>query len=93
MFEKIKEKGNHIGLVVGITVMALPSLAFADATTPTSMLDAGVTDILGDFAADIVPTVLALIGMLVPVGLTLWALGFGIKKGLSFIQRRAGSSI
>jgi len=78
---------------VATLIMVTGIQAFADVATPTSMLDGEVTTIIQDFAADIVPTVLALIAILVPVGLTLWAIGFAIKKGLSFLQRKASKSL
>ena len=59
----------------------------------TSLLNAEVTKIITGFAGDIVPTVLGLVGILVPVGLTLWAVGFGVKKGLSFLKKNANKSI
>jgi len=61
--------------------------------TGTSILTTEVTTIVEQFGADLVPTVVALIGILVPVGLTLWAIGFAVKKGLRFLQRQAKKSI
>jgi hypothetical protein len=61
--------------------------------TGTSILTTEVTTIVEQFGADLVPTVVALIGILVPVGLTLWAIGFAVKKGLRFLQRQANKSI
>lgn len=60
---------------------------------PTSLLNSDVTALITGFAGDIVPTVLALIAILVPVGLTMWAIGFAIKKGLSYIQKKANKSV
>lgn len=60
---------------------------------PTSLLTTEVTALVTGFAQDIQPTVLELIGIIVPVGLGLWALGFGIKKGISYLQRRASKAI
>lgn len=57
------------------------------------MLPAEVQTILTNFAADIVPTVLALVGILVPVALTLFGISFGVKKGLAFIQKRAKQTL
>lgn len=59
----------------------------------TSLLTTEVATVVSGFAADIMPTVLELIGIIVPVGLGLWALGFGIKKGISYLQRRASKAI
>lgn len=74
-------------------VMGTGAVAFADQATPTSLLDDGVMNIIKDFAADIVPTVVALIGVLVPVGLTLWGIGFAVKKGINFLQKRAKQAV
>lgn len=59
----------------------------------TSLLNASVTSLITDFAADMVPTVLAIVAIVVPVGLTLWAIGFGIKKGVGYIQKRASKAV
>lgn len=59
----------------------------------TSLISAEVTDLITGFAGDIVPTVMSLVGILVPVGLTLWAIGFGVKKGLAFLKKNANKSI
>lgn len=59
----------------------------------TSLLNASVTSLISDFAADMVPTVLAIVAIVVPVGLTLWAIGFGIKKGVGYIQKRASKAV
>jgi hypothetical protein len=58
---------------------------------PTSLLNADVTALITGFAGDIVPTVLALVAILIPVGLTLWAIGFGVRKGIAFIQKKGFS--
>lgn len=59
----------------------------------TSLIGSEVTDLIAGFAGDVVPTVMSLVGILVPVGLTLWAIGFGIKKGLAFLKKNANKSI
>ena len=59
----------------------------------TSLLTTDVTAIISGFAGDIVPTVLGLIAILVPVGLTLWAIGFGVKKGIAFLQKKASKAV
>ena len=45
------------------------------------------------FAANIVPTVIALLVIIVPVGLTLWAIGFGLKKGLNYLKKSGKSAV
>jgi hypothetical protein len=52
-----------------------------------------VTDIISDFAGDLVPTVIGLLTIIVPVGLSLWAIGFGVKKALNYLQRSAKKSV
>jgi len=59
----------------------------------TSLLDGSVTSMISGFAGDVVPTVLGLIAIVVPVGLSLWAIGFGIKKGLDYIQSKTSNTI
>lgn len=61
--------------------------------TGTSLLTTETTALINGFAADLLPTVIALIGILVPVGLTLWAVGFGVKKGISYLQRKASKAV
>lgn len=61
--------------------------------TGSSLLNASVTNLITGFAADMVPTVLAIVAIVVPVGLTLWAIGFGIKKGVGYIQKRASKAV
>ena len=63
-----------------------------DATT-VSLLDSSVKTLISGFGSNLVPTVMDLIGILVPVGLTLWAIGFGVKKGIRFLQANASKSI
>ena len=92
MKKYFQKKWSALCLVV-LMVMAMATNAFAGVTTPTSLLDAGVVTIINDFAADLKPTVLDLIGIIIPVGLALWAIGFGIKKGLAFLQRRAQRTV
>lgn len=58
----------------------------------TSLLTSDVSTIITGFAGQIVPTVLALIAIVVPVGLTCWAIGFGIKKGIGYLQRNASKA-
>lgn len=45
------------------------------------------------FASQIVPTVVELLAIIVPVGLSCWAIGFGLKKGIAYIQRNAKKSV
>lgn len=92
MLKRVSSKVK-IGIMSASLVAMSCVSSFADTTSPTSMLDAEAKTIVQDFGADIVPTVLDLIKILVPVGLTLWGIGFAVKKGISFLQRRAKSSL
>jgi hypothetical protein len=87
---------NHKVAIIGATTSAIlftvPTMASA-ADTATSLLTPEVTATISGFAANIVPTILALIAILVPVGLTLWAIGFGVKKGIAFLQKKASKAI
>lgn len=62
-------------------------------TGPTSLLNAEVSTVISGFAAQLMPTVIDLIEIIVPVGLALWAVSFGVKKGLSWLQRRAQKAV
>lgn len=61
--------------------------------TGTSLLTPETTGIISGFAADMVPTVLALIAIIVPVGLAMWGIGFGIRKGITYLQKRASNAL
>lgn len=74
------------------STMAL-SLAVTVGATATSLLPDEVTTMVTDFSADIVPTALGLLTILVPIGLTLWAIGFGVKKAIAFVQRKANKAV
>lgn len=57
-----------------------------------SLLTPEVKTMITNFATSIVPTVMDLLGVIVPVGLTLWAIGFGVKKGIGYLQKRASKT-
>ena len=64
--------------------------------TPTpfaSILPVAAADMITGFAARLLPTILALVVIIIPVGLTLWAVAFGIKKGINFLQKKASTAI
>lgn len=61
--------------------------------TPTSLLPAEVSTMITDFSGQIVPTVLALLAIIVPVGLTCWAISLGIKKAIGYLQTRASKAL
>lgn len=92
MLKKLSRKAKVIALSATLTVVStVPS--FADQTTPTSMLSDDAKNVILDFAADIVPTVIDLVAVLVPVGLTLWGIGFAVRKGINFLQKRANKAV
>jgi len=62
-------------------------------TEPTSLLTPPVIAIITNFAAQIVPTVLSILVIVVPVGLSCWAIGFATKKALSMLQKKASKAL
>lgn len=74
-------------------VSVVSTMAVTVGAESTSLLPAEATTIISDFAGQIVPTVISLITIIVPVGLTCWAIGFGVKKGISVLQRRASKAL
>lgn len=83
----------RVPLTTLTSCMSMGVVAFAGEATPTSLMDDSVLQIVKDFAADIVPTVMAIVAVVVPVGLTLWGISFAVKKGIAFLQRRASKSV
>jgi hypothetical protein len=61
--------------------------------TPGSLLPNEVVTTITNFSGDIVPTVLGIIAIVVPVGLACWAIGFGVKKGIAFLQKKASKAV
>lgn len=58
-----------------------------------SLITSEVATVISGFASSLMPTVLALVAIVIPVGLSLWALGFGLRKGIGYLQRLAQRSI
>jgi len=58
-----------------------------------SLITEEITTLISGIAGDMVPTVLSLIAIIVPVGLSLWAVGFGVKKGIGFLQKKAKTAL
>jgi fluoride ion exporter CrcB/FEX len=90
---KVKEKASKAKVAILASTMTALSTVTAFAEEGTSLIPAEVNTIIEGFAADIVPTVLGLIAILVPVGLTLWSIGFAVKKGLSFLKKNANKAV
>lgn len=59
----------------------------------TSLLTSEITTMVSNFASSIIPTVMGILTIVVPVGLAAWAIGFGVKKGLGYLQRKASKAI
>lgn len=57
-----------------------------------NLLPAEVTTLLTAQAGNIVPTTLAVIAIVIPVGIACWAIGLAVKKGLNFLQRKASKA-
>lgn len=85
---------KYFSLIIVAIVMAITTIAsFADVTTPTSMLDPAVSSQIANLAADLKPTILAMIAIIIPAGLAIWAIGFGIKKGLGVLKGQAKKAV
>jgi mannose/fructose/N-acetylgalactosamine-specific phosphotransferase system component IID len=95
--EKIKDSSaavkQRVAMFVGLLAVGAVSTAPAYAATGTSMLDSATTGIIQGFADNLVPTVLGLIAIVIPVWLALWAISFAVKKGLTFLMRKAKSAL
>ncbi len=95
--KKVIEKKHQISVfaitVFVVTATTINSYANDDTYVAKSFLDDEVTSMLVNIGADLVKTVLALVVMLVPVGLTLWGIGFGVKKGLGMLKKNASKAI
>ncbi len=62
-------------------------------TTGSSLITSDITDMVTSFANSLLPTVMAVLTIVVPVGLTLWAVGFAIKKGINYLQSKASKTV
>ncbi|WP_113673782.1 hypothetical protein [Vallitalea guaymasensis] len=81
-------------MVMALTMTLTSATAFAEGEyAPRSMLDSQIQTLLVNTGSDLVQTVLALVVILLPVGLTLWGIGFGVKKGLNFLKKNANKAI
>lgn len=58
-----------------------------------SLLPAEVSTLISLQAANIIPTVVALLQIIVPIGMACWALGMGIKKAITAIEKKASKAI
>ena len=89
----MKLKKMFLMLCVMVSVMAMSVVsAFATGATPRtpeSLLNDETMQYVHNFAQDVVPTVLALIGAVIGASLTLWGISFGVRKGIGFIKRHA----
>lgn len=59
----------------------------------TSLIPTETTAMITDFAGQIVPTATGILAIVVPVGLSAWAIGFGVKKGINFLQQKASKAL
>lgn len=89
----VKEKASKMKVAIMASAMTALSTVTAFAEGGTSLIPAEANTIIEGFAADLVPTVLGLLAILVPVGLTLWSIGFAVKKGLSFLKKNASKAV
>lgn len=84
-------KYQVIGL--GTTVATVAMTAVKSSAVGESLLPTEVGTIITGFAEDLVPTALAVVAIIVPAGLSIWAIGFGVKKGISFLQKKANKAV
>lgn len=97
IFKYFKEKAKvtKIAVSAACMTMATGAIALASETPPAgkSMISAETKTMLQGFASSMVPTVVDMITLLVPTGLTLWGIGWGVKKGIAFLQRKANKTM
>lgn len=97
MSELITLAKVHKKLTIGATSTAVmitfPTVAMADGTGGTSLITPEITAIITNFANQIVPTILSILVIVVPVGLSCWAIGFATKKALGFLQKKASKAL
>ena len=62
-------------------------------TTGSSLLTPEITSMVSGFGSSLVPTIMAILVIVVPVGLTCWAVSLGVKKGLNYLQHKASKAI
>lgn len=94
---KVIEKKRQLSALAITAFVMTATTINASAAEPyvakSFFLDDGITTLLVNIGADLVKTVLALVVILLPVGLTLWGIGFGVKKGIGFLKKNANKSI
>lgn len=61
--------------------------------TGTSLLTSELTTLVSQFGLDAKATVIALFVLLVPIGLGIWGMSFGVKKGIGFLQKKAAKAL
>ncbi len=64
-----------------------------DPIVPTSLIDAASMAEVTSFAANAKPTVIQIIGVIVPATLGVWVIGLGVKKGLSRLMKAVARAI
>ncbi|MCX7746583.1 MAG: hypothetical protein N2645_06815 [Clostridia bacterium] len=58
-----------------------------------SLLSAEVKTMVSNFAASLPPTAIDLLTLIIPIGLTLFGIGFGIKKGIGWLQSKLAKTV
>lgn len=82
VFKKFALMAIATGVIVSTSM-----IAFADELTPTSLLDTQTTQLVKDFGADLVPTYIALLLIVIPVGLAIFAIKLGAFKGIGMLKK------
>lgn len=94
LIEKVKQHKLLSTLMLSTLMLMTSATAFAsESYEGKSMLNSDITTLIVNTGADLVQTVLGLVVILLPVGLTLWGIGFGVKKGINFLKKNANKSI
>jgi|GEM_PF-1863402 len=58
-----------------------------------SLLPASVSGMIVEQSANIIPTVVALLVIVIPISMSCWALGLGARKAINALQRKASKAI
>lgn len=98
MFKKfvtgLKKRAKATKVAIATTVMTATATTMCFASgSPTSLLPAEAKTQLTGFAAQVLPTVLEIMGIVVGVGLSVWGASFGVKKGIAFLQKKASKAL
>jgi hypothetical protein len=89
----LKSKVAVVATTTGALITTVAVKAHASTYTPGSLLGAESKTLIQNTTADLKLTVVELIGILVPAGLAMWGIGWAVKKGIGFLQKRASKAV